>query len=172
MSPFGDLAKLPMSAPNGGNAGTGGFTVAAKEMKTLIKRVLIYGFPFFLLFIETILREALAQKGGASVGPSLAAAGVGFLISLIIPKQRTLELSAATDKELKDKKMSVIPTAERKFIDVVWLLTFLLIASWTYDVYVSYKTPELLWWRFPALLVIGFANYFVGVICSEVREVI
>lgn len=138
----------------------------------MFKRVLIYGFPFFLLFIETILREALSQGVNTSVGPSLAATGVGFLISLIVPKQRNLQFTRETEQELKDKNITAIPTAERMFIDFVWIFTFLLTASWTYVVYLSYKSPSLIWFGFSALLIVGFANYFIGVIFSEVKEAV
>ncbi len=138
----------------------------------MIKRILIYGFPFFLLFIETILREALSQGVNTSVGPSLAATGVGFLISLVVPKQRSLQFSAETEQELKTKNISAMPTAERKFIDLVWLFTFALTASWTYVVYLSYKSPSLIWFGFPALLIVGFINYFIGVAFSEAKEAV
>ena len=138
----------------------------------MIKRILIYGFPFFLLFIEAILREALSQGVNTSVGPSLAATGVGFLISLIVPKKSSLQFSPETERELKERKMSAMSTAERRFIDFVWLFAFLLTALWTYDVYISYKSPTLAWFGFPALLIIGFVNYFIGIVFSEVKEVV
>ncbi len=54
----------------------------------MAKRILIYGFPFFLLLIETLMRKALGLNSEGLIGPALAAAGIATLLPLTTPHNR------------------------------------------------------------------------------------
>lgn len=138
----------------------------------MIKRVLIYGFPFFLLLIEALFRAALKLDTHAFMGPTIAAVGVGFLLPLIIPKPRQFSLSESVREEIAEHGITIIPTAEQRLIDVVWIFIFLLTSSWVGSLYVSSTQPDLLWFDMKAYLILGFVNYFVGVLFCELKGVV
>ena len=52
----------------------------------MIKRILVYGFPFFLVLLERILRDLFQLDSKAFIGPAIASAGVVLLLPLIAPK--------------------------------------------------------------------------------------
>jgi len=138
----------------------------------MTKRFLIYGFPFFLIAIEHVLRTALHLDSRTFMGPTLAAVGVSFLLSLIVPKNRDSGLSQETLVEIKRKGIIVIPKSEQTPIDLVWVFIFALTASWAYSLYISSATPDTTWFRIPAYQVLGYGNYFIGVLFSEIKEVV
>lgn len=138
----------------------------------MMKRILVYGFPFFLVTIEHILRAALQLDSETFIGPALAAVGVGFLLSLIVPKDRNLGLSQGTQDELDRLGIVVIPKGEQILIDLVWVFIFALTAAWAYCVYLSSATPNLTWFKIPAYQLLGFGNYFVGVLFCEIKEAV
>jgi hypothetical protein len=138
----------------------------------MIKRILIYGFPLFLLLIEALFRAALKLDTNAFMGPTIAAVGVDFLLPLIVPKPRQYPFSKNIKKEIAKHKIVIIPSAEQRLIGFIWIFIFILTCSWVYSLFISSTQPSLLWLGFPAYLVLGFANYFVGVLFSEMKEVI
>jgi hypothetical protein len=138
----------------------------------MIKRLLIYGFPFFMLLIEALFRAALKLDTNAFMGPTIAAVGVGFLLPLIVPKQRQYPFSDDVRREISGHRIVIIPTAEQRLIDVVWIFIFVLTSGWIYSLYISSTQPQLLWFNIRAYLALGFANYFVGVLLSELKEAI
>jgi hypothetical protein len=138
----------------------------------MTKRILIYGFPFFLIAIEHVLRTALHLDSKTFIGPTLAAVGVSFLLSLIVPKNRESGLSQETQAEIKRKGIILISKNEQIYIDLVWVFIFTLTASWAYCLYTSSATPDDTWLKIPAYHVLGFSNYFIGVLFSEIKEVV
>jgi hypothetical protein len=138
----------------------------------MIKRILIYGFPFYLILIESILRKAYRLESEAFIGPTLAAVGVSFLLPLIVPKKRDFPVTQQTKQEVEAHGMTMRYKSEERFIDAVWLFIFTLTACWTYCLYLSSQSQIQLWWTFPIYKIIGFFNYFVGVLFSEIKEVV
>ena len=138
----------------------------------MTKRILIYGFPFFLIALERVLRTALNLNSETFMGPTLAAVGVSFLLSLIVPKSRELGLSQETLSEIDRQGIIVIPRNEQILIDLVWVFIFTLTASWAYCLYLSCITPTSTWLKIPAYQILGFGNYFVGVLFSEIKEAV
>jgi len=138
----------------------------------MIKRILIYGFPFFLIALEIVFRKALGINSQIFIGPSLAGVGIGFLLSLTTPRKRDIPLSPETLDKIKELGMVMIPKAEQTLIDIVWIFIFLLTASWFLCLYLSSVSPQLIFLTMPVYQIIGYANYFVGVIFSEIKEAI
>jgi len=137
----------------------------------MAKRILIYGFPFFLMFLEVLLRKAYKLDSEEFIGPTLAAVGISFLLPLIVPRRREYPFSQQTTNELNKQNVVVVNRSEDRFIDIVWILIFLLTGLWAYSLYISAAKSIAMWWVLPNYKVIGFANYFVGVLCSELKEV-
>jgi len=138
----------------------------------MTKKVLIYGFPFFLISLEAILRAALKLNSSVFVGPTLAGVGTSFLLPLIVPKQRCFSLSEQIQKELMEKKILLVSKSEQILIDFVWLFIFVLTATWVYVVYISCTNSDLTWGAIPVPLAVGLTNYFVGVLFSVLKEAV
>lgn len=137
------------------------------------KRLLTYGFPFFLIFIEFLLRNAYRLDTEEFIGPTLAAVGVSLLLPLIVPKKIEVGLTQQTKQELDQKKVRILYKSEDRFIDIVWIFIFILTACWAYTLYISAQKDHIqMWMTFPNYKVLGFSNYFLGVLFSEVKEVV
>ncbi|HEX3102960.1 MAG TPA: hypothetical protein VHQ22_00825 [Terriglobales bacterium] len=138
----------------------------------MITRVLVYGFPAFLLFFEWLLRTALHSSFQVDshefMGPTLAAVGVGFLLPLTAHKDRVAVLDAQTQKALSGYQ--VISKREATFVGFVWIFIFVLTAGWAYDLYLSCTHTS----GFKGLgqLSLGLGDYFVGIVMSEIKEVV
>jgi len=138
----------------------------------MTKRILIYGFPFFLIALEYVLRTALSLDSETFMGPTLAAVGISFLLSLIVPKNRELDLSQETQNEIDRLGIIVVPRGEQILIDLVWVFIFALTASWAYCLYLSCINPSTTWFKIPAYQLLGYGNYFIGVLFSEIKEAV
>ena len=138
----------------------------------MVKRILIYIFPFFLLVIEAILRAILSLDTKTFVGPTLAAVGIGFVIPLIKPRQRDYNIRPDLKATLIKEGFLLISKRVEIFIDFVWLFTFIFTGCWACTLYLSNKLPDYYWLGIPAYLFLGLLCYFGGVVFSEIREVI
>jgi hypothetical protein len=137
-----------------------------------LRKVIILGFPCFLIVLEAILRKCLGLNSYAFMGPCLATAGIGILIALIEPKKVDLELSPELSDLLKAKKATLGNPRDGLLIDVALFLVFVMILTWCWTLYLSSQTTITYWWKMPDFLAIGLADYFVAVTLAIVKEVI
>jgi hypothetical protein len=137
----------------------------------MFKRVITYGFPFFMILIEFILRSAFKVESRTFMGPTLAATGVGLMLPLTVPKPRDLQLTAATKEELRKYKLSVVVEPERRLMEWTWLSLVVFTFVWAYSLYLSCRSPHWLIMRVPDYLLAGLLTYFVAIVLSEVKEV-
>jgi hypothetical protein len=107
------------------------------------------------------------------MGPTIAAVGISFLLPLIVPKQKQYDFPEAFKQEIEKNKVIIISKAEQRLIDIVWILIFVLTSGWIFSLFISSTQPQLLWFNIiHAYLALGFANYFIGVLLSEIKELI
>lgn len=135
-----------------------------------MKRTLIYGYPFYLISIEFILRRALKIESEAFIGPTLAAVGISLLLPLIVPKKRDFPFTKKTMLRIEKLGVKMIDKRESGFIDLVWSFIFVLTALWAYSLYLSSQRQENSLVGLPGYLIIGFLNYFIAVVLSEIKE--
>jgi len=129
-------------------------------------RVLAYGFAFYLLFLEWLMRALSNIDSHDFVGPTLAAAGVGFIVPLTTAKNSLLNFSNDTQQQLNG--YYAISKREQIAVDVLRLFLLVLTVSWAYDVYLVIKKSSGLFGISAVRL--GFITYFTAVILSEVKE--
>jgi len=145
----------------------------------MLKRFLLYGFPLYLLCIEYFVKFLLAASDGSdslaisSTAPTIAAAGLSLLIPVVIPKP-VPELSKAVQQQYPDKRITIIGQADQHLINSAWIFIFILAALWGYSLYMTDKhiespVPGI---QLPATWVIGLASYIVGVVHTEIKEVV
>ena len=135
----------------------------------MARRIVAFGFPSILILLEHLLRVGFKLDSQAFVGPALAAVGIGFLFPLIVPKVPILKIPIRAQQIMKDHKMRIVSNRDLRLIEWVWIFIFVLTISWTYSLYLSSSQPYIFWFKFPASLVIGFINYFLGMLFCEIK---
>ena len=132
----------------------------------MLTRILTYGFVFFLIFLEWLLRTLSNVDSQEFMGPTLAAAGIGLLVPLTTAKNKAASLSSNTQQQILG--YIVISKKEQTMVGVIWIFLFLLLTCWTYDLCLIGKKCPAVFGISPLWL--GGIAYFVAVILSEVKE--
>ena len=130
--------------------------------------VIIYGFPTYLIFFELLVRSFSGFDTSAFIGPTLGAAGLGFLMSVIQPKPVIL----TDEQRIFTQQHGVIirnPNDER-IISIAWIFIFIGVLLWYCACLVSLKYPNFSFSIFPAHLIIGLINYLIGIILSVFKD--
>jgi uncharacterized membrane protein (DUF485 family) len=150
------------------------------EERRVFRKFLLYGLPLYLYGLELLLKTIAAVNSDSVAGPTLAGAGIGFLLPLtdLKPVQVDAALVAALAKA-KAKVKFYSPT-DKAFTDFVWLIFFVSLAAWMYSIYLTLQTfntlhrevglrsSEILSVNWP--LMIGCAIFVVAIILSEIKE--
>lgn len=123
--------------------------------------VLIYGFPLTLLGFEWGLRTMLAVDSGGFTGPTLAAAGLSFLMPLTKPKKKNLP---------GHDDVIAVSKADAALTPILWISVFAFLFSWSWSCYVSLKLPNDTTFGFASHLVIGGAVYIVSLLLTAIKE--
>ncbi|MDP4530505.1 hypothetical protein Q9252_00040 [Marinobacter salarius] len=123
--------------------------------------VLIYGFPLTLLAFEWGLRTMIGVDSSGFTGPTLAAAGLSFLMPLVKPKQ----------KKIPGHENYVVTTkADATLIPLLWLFVLAFLFCWSWSCYVSVKLPDHNTLGLASHLAIGSGLYIVSLILTAVKE--
>lgn len=125
--------------------------------------VLIYGFPLVLLIFERGLRTILHVDSMCFTGPTLAAAGLSFLVPLTKPKQTAV---AVEDYG----KVTIMTGFETQFIVFVWLLVLGYLFCWSWSCYESLKCPNHQIFGMVSHLFIGICAYAGSLIMTFIKE--
>ena len=141
------------------------------RVKTVITKMIIFGFPVFLIGLEYLIRQIAKLEAYSFIGPSLASVGVGALIPLIEPKKKDFGLPAATIADYKSRGILLKSEREETFILCVWLFILVLILGWAFALYLSSKLLTQTTWDIPSLA-LGLISYTIGITFSQIKEVI
>lgn len=125
--------------------------------------VLTYGFPLILLVFEWGLRTLMLVDASGFIGPTLAAAGLSFLIPLTRPKR----LNATVPDY---PKAVVTSRLDQQFVGLVWLLVLVSLFAWSASCYASIKTPDATVLGYPTHSVIGGVTYLISLTMTFVKE--
>lgn len=123
--------------------------------------IVIYSFPLTLLVFEWGLRTILNVNSSGYTGPTLAAAGLSFLMPLIKPKLK--EIPGET-------KLVAMSIAESRLIPFLWMFILIFLFAWASSCYVSIKFPEHQLFGFDSHLVIGGSLYAISLILTAIKE--
>ena len=94
-------------------------------------------------------------------GPTLAAAGLSFLMPLIKPKQKLIP---------GHDNVIAISKAEAAFMPFLWLFVFAFLFCWTWSCYMSLVFPRDKTLGFDSHLVIGGSLYSISLILTAIKE--
>jgi hypothetical protein len=123
--------------------------------------VLIYGFPLTLLAFEWGLRTMIEVDSSGFTGPTLAAAGLSFLMPLVKPKQKQIP---------GHEGYVAITKADAAFVPLLWLFVLAFLFCWSWSCYVSVKLPTHKTLGVASHLAIGGGLYIVSLILTAVKE--
>ena len=123
--------------------------------------VLIYGFPLTLLGFEWGLRTMLAVDSAVFTGPTLAAAGLSFLMPLTKPKRKNLP---------GHDDVVAMSKADAALTPILWIFVFAFLFSWSWACYVSLKFPTDKTFGFDSHLVIGGSVYILSLLLTGIKE--
>ncbi len=123
--------------------------------------LLIYGFPLTLLGFEWGLRTMLSVDSSGFTGPTLAAAGLSFLMPLIKPKVKPIP---------GHNDVIAMSKAEALFMPILWLAVFIFLFCWTWSCYISLKFPLDKTFGFNSHMVIGGTLYTISLILTGIKE--
>jgi hypothetical protein len=132
---------------------------------------LIYGFPFILMLFEWGFRQVIGADTLGFVGPTLAAAGVTFLVPLTKPNQ--VRISEKVKNALMQKGITAVYEKDQNFIYFVYFILLISSFVWLWSCFVSMTTPnDLVFSTFPTHVGIGFINYITAIILCWYKEAI
>lgn len=130
---------------------------------------LIYGFPIYFILFEMIFRGVSGVDTTGFIGPTLAAAGLSFLLPLTKPKRFDVPSSIA---EIIDgiEDVQIISKKDERLIGFILIFIVLGFAVWAWSCSVSLKSPQDKLWIIRKQVGIGSINYIMGVVFSLLKE--
>jgi uncharacterized membrane protein (DUF485 family) len=140
----------------------------------MFRKAMLYGLPVYLYGLELLLKGFAAIKADSVVGPTLAGAGLGFLLPLT-----ELKAVSSIDPELRRKleeaKAAVYSRTDKSFSDFVWVCFFCSLAFWMWCIYLTlHVTQESGWhvlgWSVNKSFAIGCIIFLVSVVLTEIKE--
>lgn len=127
-------------------------------------QILIYGFPLMLLGFEWGLRTLLIVDSQGFIGPTLAAAGLSYLVPLTKPKVVSMNIPEHPGA------MATSRSDQEILIPLVFILIFLFLFAWTLTCYVSIKHPNDMIFGLSTHLAIGGAVYVISLVMIFFKE--
>jgi len=131
----------------------------------MFRKFLLYGLPLYLYGLETFLKTIAAVGAESFLGPTLAGAGIGFLMPLTDLK--LIPVADSIAKELSRLSATAISSRDRRFVDFVWVVFFLSLGAWMYSVFLSFHPSQN-----PIIspVTIGCVIFIVSLVLSEIKE--
>lgn len=125
--------------------------------------VLIYGFPLVLLLFEWGLRSLLTVDSWGFTGPTLAAAGLSFLVPLTRPKILNVSIPSAPNAV-------AISKGDQELVAFIWILVLAFLFVWSGACYASIKHPTHTVLGLSTHLVVGGVAYLISLVMIFVKE--
>jgi hypothetical protein len=126
--------------------------------------ILIYGFPLLLLIFEWGLRTIIQVDSSGFTGPTLAAAGLSYLMPLTKPKILDIPIPGMLGNAVVTSK------ADQRLVGLVWLIVLSTLFAWAASCYMSIKHPSETMAGVSAHFFIGGVTYVVSLIMTAIKE--
>jgi hypothetical protein len=134
----------------------------------MFKKLMVYGLPVYLYVLEAVLKTFAAIQSDSIAGPTLAGAGLGFLLPLTELKQ--INVPADVLQKLKDTGTAVYSPADKTFSDFVWVCFFASLLLWMWCIYLTLH-PKPLWLGYiNEPFSIGCIIFVVSIALAEIKE--
>lgn len=132
----------------------------------MFRKILLYGLPAYLYMLEAFLKTIASIGSESLLGPTLAGAGIGFLLPLTELKR--VQLGGATEAQLRRLNAIAYSQRDKVFVDCVWVAFFGALAAWMYALFLSFRpgaNPS-----FVSPLIIGCIIFLGSLVLTEIKE--
>lgn len=136
----------------------------------MLRRLAPYAFPFFLVGLEAVIREALKVDTSFFAGPALASGAAGLLVPHLSARERTDLFGEEVQKGFVANKVTVVGKQDQALAELVPLFLFACIGFWGWTIVLAERKDAVQWLGFQRSLLIGMACYVVALIIAEVKE--
>jgi len=134
----------------------------------VFRKVLLYGLPIYLYGLELLLKALASIQADSIAGPTLAGAGLGFLLPLT--ELKDVPVDPTTKKALDAKKASAYSKNDKTFCDFIWTCFFVSLGAWMYCMYLTLKLPRETGSVLNRSLAIGCIVFLGSVALTELKE--
>lgn len=134
----------------------------------MFKKMLLYGLPLYLYGLEFLLKALANIQADSVAGPTLAGAGLGFLLPLTDLK--AVPVDARVLEQLKSKGANAYSETDRAFSDFVWVFFFASLGAWMACIYLTLRPLENTFKHLNKSLLIGCIIFVVSIVLTEIKE--
>ena len=122
--------------------------------------LLTYCFPIMLIPFEWGLKIILNEDSTSFFGPTIAAAGLSFMVPLTEPKRL---------RALKNGEIVISPN-DNRLIPILWIVIIVSLFAWAASCYFSLKLPSVTFLSLPCHLAIGAGVYTLSIVLTFVKR--
>jgi hypothetical protein len=140
----------------------------------MFRKAMLYGLPIYLYGLELLLKHFAAITADSVVGPTLAGAGLGFLLPLTELKEVS-SVDHEVLRKLKEAKAVAYSRRDKSFSDFVWVCFFSALGFWMWCIYLTLPVAQgpgwnAFGWDINKSFVIGCIIFFVSIVLTEIKE--
>lgn len=134
----------------------------------MFRKFLLYGLPVYMYALELLLKQMASVTADSVAGPTLAGAGIGFLLPLTELKKVAADPNLVN--QLKAANIAVYSPKDKAFSDGVWLAFFLSMLAWMYSIFLTVKHSAGVHTGINWALTIGCIVFVISVVLTEFKE--
>jgi hypothetical protein len=138
----------------------------------MFRKILLYGLPVYLYALESLLKTIAAVNSESLLGPTLAGAGIGFLLPLTDLKQ--VPIPESMRNELSKLNANIYYPRDKQLVEGIWVAFFASLAAWMYSVFLTFPPTHPSQLTHPSVLslpvIIGCVVFAISMILCELKE--
>jgi hypothetical protein len=153
--------------------------VRKPSQNQMLKRFLLFGLPLYLVLVEQFVRFLLHFAPGkaeeisaGTAGTTIAVAGISLLFPVIVPKRIDAPLTQRLQKEITERNFALVNRSDQKLVTSALVFLFVTTICWGYALWLSHSAPDIDWYSVPSPFLIGLVTYAIGVIHTEIKEIV
>jgi hypothetical protein len=133
----------------------------------MFKKIMLYGLPVYLYGLELLLKKFATIKADSVAGPTLAGAGLGFLLPLT--ELKAIPISPEVRAKLEESKAAVYSRTDKSFSDFVWVCFFGALVLWMWCIYLTLH-PSSAGGYLNRSFAIGCIIFLASIVLAEIKE--
>ena len=133
----------------------------------MFRKTLLYGLPVYLYGLELLLKTIANVTANSLAGPTLAGAGMGFLLPLTALKPVAINDQLA--QALSELDYLAYSPRDKTFTELVWVTFLVFLGGWMYSIHLTMQQagpPQSFNWP----LLIGCVTFALSIVLCEVKE--
>jgi hypothetical protein len=136
----------------------------------VLRRLLTYGFPFFLLGLEAVIRSALGTDTKLFIGPAIAAAAAVLLVPQMSVEDKILQLPPEVQEVLRRSGATAVGKWDKRLAEFIPLVLFTCIGLWGWIIVLAVRKDQMLILGYQRPLFISMCTYVGAVVIAETKE--